>query len=111
MVTYSPEMVRASSQLQRYAEQRRQIEDNIRLAVAGCREDGLTWAQIGTALGVSSQAAWEHYGLSTRQRQQRSRQSAQRHTQLVLLDSSSNTSERADHDEPPEEHRGDGEPE
>lgn len=111
MVTYSPEMVRASSQLQRYAEKRRQTEDNIRLAVDDCRAEQMTWAQIGAALGVSSQAAWEHYGLSTAQRQQRSRQNTQRHTQLVLLGSSSNTSERADHDEPTEEHRGDGEPE
>ena len=30
--------------------------------VQAARTEGLTWASIGSALGVSRQAAWERYG-------------------------------------------------
>lgn len=34
------------------------VEHNVRIAVAKAREQGSTWEEIGTALGVSRQSAW-----------------------------------------------------
>ncbi len=34
------------------------VEHNVKIAVAKAREQGRTWEEIGTALGVSRQSAW-----------------------------------------------------
>jgi hypothetical protein len=40
---------------------RARVDDKMDEVVAVCRERGKTWTQIGQALGVSKQAAWERY--------------------------------------------------
>ncbi len=43
------------------------IDERITALVAAAREYGISWQQIGTALGISKQAAHERYGsLDTR---------------------------------------------
>jgi hypothetical protein len=37
------------------------IEDKMTEVVRACRDYGKSWTQIGQALGVSKQAAWERY--------------------------------------------------
>lgn len=37
-------------------------QDALKQAVRHARSDGHTWQEIGEALGVSRQAAWERYG-------------------------------------------------
>ena len=39
----------------------RNLDDWQRRAVAAARERGCTWDQVGTACGVSRQAAWERF--------------------------------------------------
>lgn len=41
----------------------REVESAIAKAVERAREDGYSWSQIGTALGVSKQAAQQKYGV------------------------------------------------
>lgn len=41
---------------------RQALEDEIRLTVSAARAAGLTWAQLGAALGVTRQAAQLRYG-------------------------------------------------
>ena len=36
--------------------------EGLRLHVTGAREQGMTWEQIGAAIGMSKQSAWESYG-------------------------------------------------
>lgn len=38
-----------------------QIEADLRLWVRELRRRGVTWARIGTALGISRQSAWERF--------------------------------------------------
>lgn len=40
------------------------LEEKLYEAVRLCRERGLSWADIGSALGVSRQAAWRRFGLA-----------------------------------------------
>jgi hypothetical protein len=37
-----------------------------RVAIEAAREAGATWEQVGAALGMSRQAAWEYYSRSVR---------------------------------------------
>lgn len=100
MSPYSDEQVRASAQLQRYAEQRRVTSDNIALAVRDARDLGISWSQIGNALGTSAQAAWERYGLTVEQRRQRSLQNNPAVTQPSLFSTESDDSRRTERLEP-----------
>lgn len=54
------------------------------MSVLRCRSLDMTWSRIGYALGTSGQAAWERYGLTAAQRQERSRQREPAHVQLEL---------------------------
>jgi hypothetical protein len=59
------------SQLRRVAalaDQRAQLEAAVAEAVAAARMEGASWSALGTALGVSAQAAQQRYGPSPRQR-------------------------------------------
>jgi hypothetical protein len=38
-----------------------EVQEDIARLVRQCRSSGKTWTQIGQALGVSKQAAWERY--------------------------------------------------
>jgi hypothetical protein len=38
-----------------------EVQQDIARLVRSCRASGKTWTQIGQALGVSKQAAWERY--------------------------------------------------
>jgi hypothetical protein len=52
------EVLRAASQFQRYF-------DAVQGAAArAARSEGITWEEIGQALGVSRQAAWERFATS-----------------------------------------------
>ncbi len=42
-------------------ERERELEDARRGLIAAAREQGRSWTAIGSALGVSKQAAWELY--------------------------------------------------
>jgi len=37
------------------------VENHVRTAVGAARQQGSTWDEIGTALGVSRQAAWGRF--------------------------------------------------
>lgn len=50
------------SRLGRLSEQLRTAEARLRQAVEQYRAEGITWGQIGQALGVSRQAAWNRFG-------------------------------------------------
>ena len=47
--------------LYRAARLRRQAEDDAVAAVRAARREGLAWQQIGEALGISRQWAFQHY--------------------------------------------------
>ena len=38
------------------------LEESVEIAVADARADGVTWAKIGDALGVTHQAVIKRYG-------------------------------------------------
>lgn len=38
------------------------VEDDLRRWVQELRKRGMTWARIGTALGITRQSAWERFG-------------------------------------------------
>jgi len=46
------------------AESRLRLERDVGLAVAAGRESGLSWTELGFALGVSAQAVQKRYGKS-----------------------------------------------
>jgi peptide subunit release factor RF-3 len=48
--------------LEELAELRREIEDAVAVAVVGLYGRGLSWSNIGDALGVSKSAAYQRYG-------------------------------------------------
>lgn len=58
MNTSTPYLVRLSGQRIK----REEIDRMTTAIVAEARKAGLTWAEIGTALGVSKQAAQQRYG-------------------------------------------------
>ncbi len=37
------------------------VDSNVRIAVGRARDQGQSWERIGSALGVSRQAAWERF--------------------------------------------------
>ena len=39
-----------------------EVEANTRAAVQAARAKGASWAEVGDALGVARQSAWERYG-------------------------------------------------
>lgn len=41
----------------------RSLDSTLAEAVRLARQQGVTWAEIGTALGVSRQAAWERFSV------------------------------------------------
>jgi len=43
-----------------------ELDERRREQVAAAREAGATWEQVGEALGISRQSAWEHYAARTR---------------------------------------------
>jgi len=53
---------RATARLVALAVLDRRTRDLMEEAVAACREHGASWAEIGTALGISRQAAHERFG-------------------------------------------------
>lgn len=53
---------KALSKLSAASTELRQAEHALDTAVAGAREAGLSWAQIGAALGISRQSAHERWG-------------------------------------------------
>jgi hypothetical protein len=42
-------------------ERERELEDARRRLIAAAREQGRSWTEIGSVLGVSKQAAWQFY--------------------------------------------------
>ena len=38
-----------------------ELDNAIRQAVAGCRADGYSWAEVGRIFGITRQAAWERF--------------------------------------------------
>ncbi|MCA1702357.1 MAG: hypothetical protein LC808_03445 [Actinobacteria bacterium] len=50
------------------AQQVAEADRKLRVGVAAARAGGVSWEQIGRALQVSRQAAWERYGASERAR-------------------------------------------
>jgi len=58
----SAEWVGVLGRLELLADRRRLVEEQTARAVARAREAGVPWSMIGTALGVSRQAAHERYG-------------------------------------------------
>jgi hypothetical protein len=48
--------------LARLAHQRRELEDRIGNRVRAARDNGLSWSDIGAALGISKQGAQQRYG-------------------------------------------------
>lgn len=61
--TYRTDDMDASSEaiLTSYAAMRRDLEEATYRQVFSARSMGLSWAQIGAAMGISKQAAWEKY--------------------------------------------------
>jgi len=74
MTSYTQKMVDLSLALTQHRQQRNDIEQRIAALVKAAREEGMTWAMIGSALYVSAQAAWERYGLTPEEKAARSRQ-------------------------------------
>lgn len=56
------ESVTALARLRMLAAEQRRAEARIGAAVRSAREGGMSWAQIGTALGVTKQAAQQRWG-------------------------------------------------
>ena len=56
-----PESVRAAAALAEARNLRGQVSLLIRALVVQARHDGLSWAQIGDALGITRQAAHHYY--------------------------------------------------
>lgn len=56
----------------RLVEERRVLEDKIATEVRRGRAEGMTWLQVGVGLATSAQSAWERYGLTYKQQQERS---------------------------------------
>jgi hypothetical protein len=44
------------------------VDDKLRASVRAARATGCTWAQVGDALGVSRQSAWERFRSEDRKR-------------------------------------------
>lgn len=55
------ELVLHLAALENITEKAREEADKVPQAVAAARRAGASWAQIGKALGVTRQAAWEKY--------------------------------------------------
>jgi ATP-dependent Clp protease ATP-binding subunit ClpX len=49
------------AQLPRIANAGTQVDDSLQIWVSRLRERGVTWARIGTALGMARQSAWERF--------------------------------------------------
>lgn len=109
MNPYSDEQVRISCDMGRWIEQRRRAQEAIGLCVIRARSADMTWAMIGLALGTSAQAAWERYGLTAEQIEQRSRQNTSSHTQLTLELLTQDKPPRTNRVEPREGHSEDRE--
>lgn len=73
MGTYTHEMADHSIALGHLVGDRARVEEQIQDGVQVARDLGMTWAMVGLALGVSTQAAWERYGLSPYEKAERSR--------------------------------------
>lgn len=50
------------------AEMQQRVEERMGALVAMARRQGRSWTEIGRALGVSKQTAWERYSHSVRER-------------------------------------------
>lgn len=74
MTTYTQQMVDLSVALETQRAERSQVEQRIEALITECRDAGMTWAMVGSALHTSGQAAWERYGLSPQEKAERSRQ-------------------------------------
>lgn len=57
----------AVAEIEAAAAQRRAVEERVTSAVQAARGAGVTWTEIGAALGVSHQAAIKRYGSSVSQ--------------------------------------------
>lgn len=76
MTTYSQEVLDIMVKIGNAKEQIRAVELLISKEVQLLRAHGASWSQVGVALGVSSQSAWERYGLSWEQKEERRRSAA-----------------------------------
>jgi len=74
MSTYSDEQIDVSLLIGTKREMIRKLELEIAGLVKDGRSCGMTWGMLGAALGTTSQAAWERFGLTYQQMVQRSRQ-------------------------------------
>lgn len=54
-------MPAALDQLRMAGQQMRLTENHVRAAVTDLRRRGMSWRQIGEALGISRQSAWERF--------------------------------------------------
>jgi hypothetical protein len=88
MNKYTEDQVDVSLLIGTKRERIRKLDLEIAGLVKDGRDVGMSWAMLGAALGTSSQAAWERYGLSFSQMAQRSRQNnaAMTNTELEGLD-------------------------
>lgn len=51
------------------ADMQRRLEERMGALVAMARAQGRSWTEVGRALGVSKQTAWERYAQTTRDRE------------------------------------------
>jgi hypothetical protein len=88
MAEYTSDQVNIHIQLSSHTEKIRRLQLEINSLVRDGRAAGMTWERIGIALGTSSQAAWEKFGLTFQQTVERSRQNkgALTNEQLAGLD-------------------------
>lgn len=84
MSIYSDDEIHRSCEIGRWVDKTRQAEDAIESEIASARREGMSWAKIGLALGVSAQAAWQRYGLTPEQKRQLRDAQERRFEQLKL---------------------------
>jgi len=85
MTEYTHESIHLSAEIQRWCEKRRDANNRIEGLVVEARKAGMTWLAIGCALGVSTQSAWERYGLTPQQKAARAIAQDRRFSQLSLI--------------------------
>lgn len=84
MTNYTEDEVHRTCEIQRWVDKRRQADDAIEGEITAARNENMSWARIGAALGTSGQAAWQRYGLSPEEKRQLALAQERRFQQLEL---------------------------